>query len=76
MEKCLRKEYNVRMSRKEGGDAAAVSLAEKRWLQTSERERKAHARMMNDARWAGHEAKRPASSRKPATKAKKTKGVV
>jgi hypothetical protein len=66
----LRKEYDVRMSRKEGGDAAAVSLAEKRWRQTPEKERQAHARMMNEVRWAGHEAKRPASSRKPAKEKK------
>jgi hypothetical protein len=64
------------MSRKENGDSAAVALAQKRWDQTPEEERRAHARKMNDARWAGHKAKRPEPGRKPATKVKKTKGVV
>jgi hypothetical protein len=37
----------------------------------TQEERSAQARLMNAARWAGHVAKRPASSRKPKTKGKK-----
>lgn len=53
-----------RMSRKEDGDPVASALAQKRWDKTGPKKRSEHARKMNEARWAGHEAKRPASSRK------------
>jgi hypothetical protein len=49
----------------EHADAAAAALAQKRWDNTSQKKRSEHARKMNEARWEGHEAKRPASSRKP-----------
>jgi hypothetical protein len=54
------------MSRKENGDPAASALASKKWDKASPQKRAAHARMMNEARWAGHIAKRPASGRKKA----------
>lgn len=47
---------------KKGGEARAANM-------TAE-ERKEHARAMLAARWAGHVAKRPASSRKKKGKAK------
>jgi hypothetical protein len=56
--------YNVFMSRKEDGDPAASALAGKRWDKTSPKKRAEHAKKMANARWAGHEAKRPAASRK------------
>jgi hypothetical protein len=58
------------MSRKEDGDPAAVALVKKRWDKTKPKERSEHARKMNEARWAGHVALRPASSRKKAAKKK------
>jgi len=60
------------MSRKEDGDAIAAALVKKRWDKTPEKDRAEHARKMAEARWAGHVAKRPASSRKPAKKKKAT----
>jgi len=62
---CLRKDIMPLMSRKEDGDETAAALVRKRWNKTPASERSAHARRMAEARWAGHEAKRPASSRKP-----------
>jgi hypothetical protein len=56
------------MSIKEDGDPAAAELARKRWANTTDKERREHAAKMNAAQWAGHVAKRPASSRKPAAK--------
>jgi len=41
------------MSKKPGGDEAASALAQKRWAKTSLKERREHARMMNEARWGG-----------------------
>jgi hypothetical protein len=52
------------MSTKENGDPAAVALVNKRWKKTTAQKRSEHARKMAAARWAGHKAKRPASSRK------------
>jgi hypothetical protein len=46
-----------------GGKATAAN-------RTTE-QRAAYGRMMAAARWAGHKAKRPVSSRRPAAKAKK-----
>jgi hypothetical protein len=60
--------YNVSMSRKEDGDPAASAMAEKRWNKTSPKKRVEHAKKMAEARWAGHVAKRPASSRKKKAK--------
>lgn len=58
------------MSRKEDADEAASALAQKKWDKTDPKKRSEHASSMNAARWAGHVAKRPASSRKPAVKKK------
>lgn len=63
------------MSIKEDGDPAAAALAGKRWDKTPPKERSEHAKKMAEARWAGHEAKRPASSRKPPTKKAKKKAA-
>jgi hypothetical protein len=62
--------YDGRMSIKEDGDPAASSLARKRWDKAKPKERAEHARKMNEARWAGHVAKRPAAGRKKAAKKK------
>ena len=60
------------MSIKEDGDPSAADLARKRWAKTTDpKKRSAHARKMNEARWAGHIAKRPASGRKKTAKKKK-----
>jgi hypothetical protein len=60
------------MSKKEGGDPAAAALAQKRWDNTPKKDRTAHGTKMANARWEGHEAKRPASARKKQPKKKKT----
>jgi len=41
------------MSKKPGGDESASALAQKRWAKTTLKQRREHARMMNDARWSG-----------------------
>ena len=51
---------NVTAAGKKGGEARAANM-------TAE-ERSTAARAAVNARWAGHVAKRPASSRKPAAK--------
>ena len=61
----------MNMSRKEDGDPVATALVKKRWDQTSAKDRSEHASKMAEARWAGHVAKRPASSRKKAPSRKK-----
>lgn len=61
---CLRMDIIKGMSRAENPDAAAAALVQKRWKKTPAKARSEHARMMAEARWAGHDAKRPASSRK------------
>lgn len=52
-----------RMSRKEDADPVASALAQKKWDKATPEERSEQARKMNEARWKGHVAKRPASSR-------------
>jgi hypothetical protein len=49
-------------------DPVAQAMAQKRWGKTSAKERKQIAKNLAAARWAGHEAKRPASARKRAGK--------
>jgi hypothetical protein len=49
---------------------AAQDLARKRWEKTSARERKKVGSDLAAARWKGHTAKRPASSRKKPKKKK------
>jgi hypothetical protein len=56
------------MSRKPGADPAAAALVQKRWDRTSKKARVELGKKMAAARWAGHVAKRPASSRKKAAK--------
>jgi hypothetical protein len=60
------------MSRKENGDPIAVALVKKRWDKQTPKKRSEHAQKMAAARWAGHVAKRPASSRKKAAAKKKS----
>lgn len=43
---------------------AAANLARQRWAKTTEKKRSQVGKDLAKARWAGHEAKRPASSRK------------
>jgi hypothetical protein len=49
-------------------DAAAQSMVAKRWAKTTPKQRSELAKKLNAARWKGHKAARPASSRKPAKK--------
>lgn len=58
------------MGRKEDADPAASALVQKRWDKASAKEKKAEGQRLAAARWAGHVAKRPASSRKTKKKAK------
>jgi hypothetical protein len=51
-------------------DPVAQSMVAKRWAKTSAKQRSELARKMNEARWSGHVAKRPASSRKKKSKKK------
>jgi hypothetical protein len=43
---------------------AAQALVKKRWDKTTKGQRSANAKALNEKRWAGHIAKRPASARK------------
>jgi hypothetical protein len=63
----------MNMSHKENADDAAAALVKKRWDKTPAKDRTEHARKMAAARWAGHEAKRPAASRKKPTRKKSAK---
>jgi hypothetical protein len=45
-------------------DPAAQAMVRKRWDKTTAKQRSELARRLNAARWAGHQAKGPASSRK------------
>lgn len=57
------------MGRKPVADPVARKLAKKRWANATQKQRTAQGELMASARWAGHDAKRPASSRnKPAKK--------
>jgi hypothetical protein len=49
-------------------DPIAQAMVQKRWDKTSAQKRSEIAKGLAAARWAGHVAKRPASSRKPAAK--------
>jgi hypothetical protein len=57
----------VQMS-KPDKDEVAQALVRKRWDKTPAAARRQIAKDLAAARWAGHVAKRPASSRKPAKK--------
>jgi hypothetical protein len=59
------------MSRKKDADPIAVAMVQKRWDKTTAKERSEVAKKMNEARWAGHIAKRPAAGRKKTAKKKK-----
>ena len=48
----------------EGKDPAAQALGRKRWANTPAKQRTKEMKELAAARWAGHVAKRPASSRK------------
>ena len=50
----------------EGKDPAAQALGRKRWANTPAKQRTKEMKELAAARWAGHVAKRPASSRKKA----------
>jgi hypothetical protein len=52
------------MGNKKDPDPAASSLAHKRWDKVSPQARSQQGRKLAAARWAGHKANRPASSRK------------
>jgi hypothetical protein len=49
---------------KEAASAAAAAMARKRWDDATRAERVQVGKDLAAARWAGHVAKRPASSRK------------
>lgn len=50
-------------------DQAAQDLANKRWAKTTSKKKRTElGKKAAEARWAGHVAKRPAASRKPAKK--------
>jgi len=49
-------------------DPAAQALGKKRWANITGKQRTKEMTLLAAARWAGHVAKRPASSRKPAAK--------
>jgi hypothetical protein len=51
------------MSNKEGGDAAASSLAKKRWGKATPKKRSEHARKMAKARWDAYYAAHPEKKR-------------
>jgi hypothetical protein len=65
-------DYNAYVAAKKDKekDPAAQALAGKRWSKTAAKDRSEIARGLAEARWAGHVAKRPASSRKKAEKPK------
>jgi len=70
LKKYLRRyRLNSEMARKPDADPAASALAHKRWDAASDEDRSQEGKRLADARWAGHEAKRPASSRKQKVKA-------
>jgi len=52
------------MAKEKEKDSAAQALVRKRWDKTPAKKRKEIARGLAQARWEGHVAKRPASSRK------------
>jgi hypothetical protein len=56
------------MGRKLDADPVASALAQKRWDRASKKTRSEEGKRLAGARWAGHVAKRPASSRKKAAK--------
>jgi hypothetical protein len=65
--------YSIKnMGRKPDADPTASALAQKRWDNTSENAKKQEGKRLAAARWAGHVAKRPASSRKKAVAKKKS----
>jgi hypothetical protein len=49
-------------------DPIAQAMVQKRWDKTSAKKRSEIGKGLAAARWAGHVAKRPSSSRKPAAK--------
>jgi len=53
-------------------DPIAQALVEKRWAKTSAKKRSEIGKGLAAVRWAGHVAKRPASSRKKAASKKGT----
>lgn len=68
----------VRMSRKEDPDPIAAALVQRRWDIATDEQKAEQGRKMAEGRWAGHVAKRPASSRntgKPRGRPKKTAAV-
>jgi hypothetical protein len=60
------------MGRKPNADPVASAFAQKRWDKASQKAKKQEGQRLAAARWAGHVAKRPASSRKKAAAKKKS----
>lgn len=54
----------MNMSKKQDGDKVARALVAKRWKKASDEQKTEQGKKMAAARWAGHTAKRPASSRR------------
>jgi hypothetical protein len=61
------------MGRKEDADPTASALAQKRWDKASDKDKAQEGKRLAQARWGGHVAKRPASSRKKAVPKKAAK---
>jgi hypothetical protein len=71
----VRLDYNAYVAAKKETekDPAAQALAGKRWSKTAAKDRIAIAPGLAEARWAGHVAKKPASSRKTSEKSQAPK---